>query len=160
MIGTSDNVGGANHVISKISPGGVVSVFAGLEGSSGDADGTGTSARFNYPLGLAVDGTGNVYVADTRNSGIRKITPAGEVTTIAGVCPGPLSYSQGVAVDAAGYVYVADTSDHLIRKITPAGVVSTLAGSGADGFQDGTATVASFGGPSAATKRSKTPAGS
>ncbi len=128
-------VGESNrHVILKISPAGVVSIFAGLSGSSGAADGTGTSARFNYPTGLAVDNAGNVYVADRENSAIRKITPAGEVTTFAGGNGGALQSPCGVAVDAAGYVYVADAFHGLIQKITPAGVVSTFAGVGGFGI--------------------------
>ena len=140
-------VGGSNYVISKITPGGVVSALAGKDGVSGYADGTGASARFNFPYGLAVDGAGNVYVADTLNNAIRRITPAGEVTTFAGGATGPLLWPQGVAVDAAGYVYVTDAFNYLVRKITPAGVVSTLAGTGVSGVQDGNATVASFGWP-------------
>ena len=128
-----------NNTIRKITPAGVVSTLAGMAGSSGSADGTGSAARFYYPFGVAVDGSGNVYVADTYNNTIRKITPAGVVSTLAGTAGSSGSadgtgsaaqfyYPCGVAVDGSGNVYVADTDNYTIRKITPAGVVSTLAG--------------------------------
>jgi DNA-binding beta-propeller fold protein YncE/fibronectin type 3 domain-containing protein len=144
------------HTIRKISSGGAVTVLAGLVGESGSADGTGGAARFNSPSGLAVDGSGNAYVADTYNSTIRKVTPAGTVTTLAGAAGQSGSadgagaaatfYSPGgVAADAAGNVFVADTYNSTIRKITPAGVVSTLAGAaGETGTADGNGAVARF----------------
>ena len=127
-----------NHTIRKITPSRVVRTLAGLAGSHGSADGTGSAARFNFPLGVAVDSAGNVYVADTDNYTIRKITPSGVVRTLAGLAgtgsadgtgsAARFNFPQGVAVDSAGNVYVADTSNHTIRKITPSGVVSTFAG--------------------------------
>jgi sugar lactone lactonase YvrE len=127
-----------NHTIRKITPGGVVSTLAGTAGSVGSADGKGAAASFKYPASVATDGAGNVYVADTDNGTIRKITPAGVVTTLAGTAgnvgsadgmgaTASFSSPRGVAIDTAGNVYVADTSSHAIRKITPGGVVSTLA---------------------------------
>ena len=133
--------------------------FAGLVGGPGSVDGTGSAARFNYPDGAAVDGAGNVYVADTGNHTIRKVTLAGVVTTFAGNAgnigstdapAGPATAArfnnpQGVAVDAAGNVYVADTGNHTIRKITPGGVVSTVAGlANFSGSFDGTGSAARF----------------
>jgi sugar lactone lactonase YvrE len=131
-----------NNTIREITPGGVVTTLAGTAGTSGSADGTGTAARFNSPWGIAVDASDNVYVADTNNNTIRKISLAGVVTTLAGTA-GKQGHSdgtgtaasfvlpEGIAVDANGNVYVADTGNNAIRKITPEGVVTTLAGTAA-----------------------------
>jgi streptogramin lyase len=145
-----------NNKIRKITAVGGVTTFAG-SGAAGAADGAGPAASFNFPTGVAVDVSGNVYVADLFNYTIRKITPAAVVTTFAGSGAadaidgtGPASsfnLPQGVAVDASGNVYVADFGDQKIRKITPAGVVTTLAGSGAIGAADGMGTAASFNSP-------------
>ncbi|MGZ3872871.1 MAG: NHL repeat-containing protein [Mucilaginibacter sp.] len=126
-----------NNVIRKITPAGVVSTFVG-NGTAGFVNGTGTSCEFNNPSGLAIDASENLYVADRGNNSIRKITPAGVVTTLAGVkSPGYVNDTgtaalfndpNGVAVDAAGNVYVADQGNSAIRKITSAGVVTTIAG--------------------------------
>jgi len=109
-----------NHTIRKITPAGVVSTLAGLAGSQGSADGTGNAARFSNPYGVAVDSAGNVYVADTSNNTIRKITPAGAVSTLAGLAA-QFNLPFGVAVDSVGNVYVADRNNHTIRKITVLG---------------------------------------
>lgn len=147
-----------NHVIRKIALDSTVTTFAGTMGSSGYLDANGTSARFNRPTGIAIDGANNIYVADTTNHSIRKITPAGDVTTLAGGGPtasgwveaqgtaARLNTPRGVAVDGAGNVYVADLLNHAIRKINPNRDVTTLAGGGpsASGSTDGTGTAARF----------------
>ncbi len=144
-----------NSRIRKISPAGVVTSFAGADtGLQGSADGTGTAARFYLPKGIAVDSTGTVYVGDSVNHLIRKISPAGVVTTLAGSgtqgfadgtgAAAQFYFPEGVAVDNTGTVYVADSGNHRIRKISPAGVVTTLAGSNNAGFDDGTGAAAQF----------------
>ncbi len=137
------------QTIRKITPAGVMSTLAGTDRVSDYADGMGAAARFSYPRGIATDSAGNVYVADTGNQVIRKITPAGAVSTLAGTAGVEghadgigvaASFSQpwGIAADSTDNVYVADTGNHTIRKITPAGAVSTLVGvSGREGFVTG-----------------------
>ena len=147
-----------NHIVRKITPGGVMSTLAGLAGYSGSVDGAGSDARFYYPFGVAADSAGNVYVADSFNNKIRKITPSGVVSTFAGSgaasnvnATGILAsfiVPYGVATDGAGNVYVADSGNNLIRVITPAGEVTTLAGSGAASNVNSTGTLASFNSPS------------
>ncbi|HEX7706254.1 MAG TPA: NHL repeat-containing protein, partial [Thermoanaerobaculia bacterium] len=148
-----------NHTIRKVTPAGTVTTLAGLAGTSGSADGSGSGARFNGPISVATDGSGNVYVADPFNQTIRKVTPAGVVTTLAGLTgtvgsadgtksAARFSYPAGVATDGSGNVYVADQQNHTIRKITSAGVVTTLAGlAGSFGSADGTGSVARFDSP-------------
>ena len=148
-----------NHTIRKITPAGAVTTLAGTAGVTGSTDATGAAARFSSPLGVATDSAGNVYVGDTNNNTVRKITPAGVVTTLAGTAGVTGSTDAtgaaasffaplGVATDSAGNVYVADLGNHTIRKITPAGVVTTLAGTaGAFGSTDATGAAARFDGP-------------
>jgi sugar lactone lactonase YvrE len=126
-----------NSTIRKITPGGVVSTLAGTAGVYGSADGIGAAASFYAPRGITIDNAGNLYVVDSENSTIRKITPAGVVSTLAGTT-GEAGYvdgvgarvrfnkPQGIAIDSAGNLYVADTYNYAIRKITPAGVVSSV----------------------------------
>lgn len=127
-----------NNTIRRLVAGsGAVTTFAGLAGVSGSSDGSGSGALFNRPTGLAVDATGNVFVADTGNSTIRRITPAGAVGTFAGL-PGIAGLQDGagtrayfnqpqaVAVDASGNLFVADTGNATLRRISTGGVVTTL----------------------------------
>lgn len=143
-----------NNLIRKIVPStGVVSTLAG-SGKSGNANGTGVAASFNGPAGVAVDATGNVYVADFGNNLIRQITPAGVVTTLAGSGTAGSTNSlgvaasfngpRGIAVDAAFNVYVADANNNLVRQIAPGGAVTTLAGTGAAGNASGAANASTF----------------
>jgi sugar lactone lactonase YvrE len=156
-----------NHTLRKVTPMGVVTTLAGFSGNPGSKDGLGNAARFNYPNGVAVDSDGNVYVADAGNHTLRKVTPAGLVTTLAGLAAqfdnignllvggagssegtgsnARFFYPSGVAVDGAGNIYVADSDNNTIRKVTPVGVVTTLAGNVGHGSADGTGSAAQFG---------------
>ncbi|MEO1435361.1 MAG: gliding motility-associated C-terminal domain-containing protein [Bacteroidota bacterium] len=144
-----------SHTIRKITPNGIVSTIAGVKDQIGDLDGPAEQALFNEPWGLCVDAIGNLFVADTRNNKIRKITPEGMVSTFAGTGNfgsgnGPalgatFGNPTGIEVDQAGIVYVADHLTHIIRKIDLNGTVSTLAGVPyAPGAADGTGNSARF----------------
>lgn len=146
----------SNDTIRKVTPSGQVSTFAGSAASSGSTDGTGSAARFAEPHGLCIDSAGNLYVADRWNHLVRKVTPAGVVTTVAGTARSlgnvdaigseARFYSpEDVAIDAAGVLYVLEWTGSVVRKITPDGMVSTLAGKrNQTGSADGTGTNASF----------------
>ena len=147
-----------NHRIRKIDTTGRVSTLAG-DGSKGFIDGSVTIAKFSYPTGVAIDDSGNVYVADSCNHRIRKIDTTGRVSTLAGSEYGfadgfrtvaKFNNPNDVAVDNAGNVYVADASNNRIRKIDTTGLVSTLAGS-EYGFADGSGTTTKFYEPSGVT---------
>jgi sugar lactone lactonase YvrE len=147
-----------NHAIRKVTTNGVVTTFAGQIGVAGTANGTGIGVQFNSPSGLAFDKGGNLFVSDTGNSTIRKITPAGAVTTFAGVAgssgfldgaAGSALFNSplGIAVWTNGNVFVADSGNHCIRKIS-GGAVSTFAGSPQVwGIANGTGTNAQFNSP-------------
>ncbi|MGA3007249.1 MAG: immunoglobulin domain-containing protein, partial [Opitutaceae bacterium] len=127
-----------NDLIRKIAPSGAVTTLAGLSGVSGYTDGTGSNALFNQPAGIAIDVAGNIFVADTGNSAIRKITKAGVVVTIAGLptvsgrLDGPAADAaefnrpRGLCVDLNENIYVADTGNGVVRKIDPSGRTTTL----------------------------------
>lgn len=142
-----------NNAIRKITPAGVVSTVAG-NGTRGFSNGVGAEATFFMPCGITLDANNNIYVADQFNCSIRKITPAGVVSTLAGNgtygtangtgSEARFSQPNDLAVDAAGNVYVSDGGNNRIQKITPAGVVTTFAGRGGIGFADGPGTVAAF----------------
>ncbi len=145
----------ANYVIRKISAQGVVTTLAGMPGVRGNVDAKGAAARFSRPSGIAVDSSGIIYVAETENATIRKVTPDGTVTTLAGR-PGESgstdglgtdarfsSNSKNIAIDLAGNVYV--TEMFCVRKVTPAGRVTTIASKcGSAGSADGPAADARF----------------
>jgi streptogramin lyase len=157
-----------NSLIRMITPAGAVSTVAGTPATIGYADGPAASAQFYAPGGSAFDSQGNLYVADFGNNVIRKITPAGVVSTYAG--NGTAGYRNGaatstnltgtadslsmfnnpqaVAVDVAGNVYVADRGNNVIRKILPTGRVVTIAGTRTAGYVDATDEYASFNSPS------------
>ena len=161
---TSGNLlAGDSNMIRRVTPAGAVATLAGAPGAGGLVDGTGPAARFDHIRGIVVDTAGNAFIADTNNNVIRKMTPAGVVTTFAGggsaggtsagfadgtgtaaLLSGPI----GLVIDSTGNLYVADYLNWAIRKITPAGVVSTLAGGGPShpGLADGTGSAARFGG--------------
>jgi predicted outer membrane repeat protein len=158
-----DGSGGAyvadrgNHRILHISSTGLVTTFAG-SGIAGFLNGTGATARFEHPSGLARDAMGNIYVADEFNHCIRRITPGGAVSTFAGsgvaghvdgsAASARFLYPSGVAVDAAGNVFVADTGNHRVRQVSPSGDVTTLAGTGEAGITaDGPAATSKFSAP-------------
>ena len=147
----------SGHCIKKITPAGLVSTLAGNYNSSGFVDATGNAARFSFPIGMTVDAQGNLYVVDNGNHCIRKITPAGTVTTLAGNGSSGSANGNGsaarfnnpfdIAFDVTtGSLFVADNSNYRIRKIDGTGNVSTYAGS-SYGFADGSVSSALFGGP-------------
>lgn len=148
-------LGGNN--IWKITPNGTAMIFAGsTSGQSGNTDGTGTAARFSQPIGLAIDANDNLYVADSANHRIRKVTPTGVVSTFAGSTAGyadamgtAAQFSQpfGLCIDGNGNVYASDVGNRRIRKITPAGEVSTFSGTGGSQPLDGSRDKASFNNP-------------
>lgn len=149
-----------NHDIRRVTPGGVVTTFVGSAATPGSADGTGSAAQFFQPQGVAFDGGGNLFVADSGNHTIRKVTPDGVVTTFAGQAgvsgsadgtgtAASFNVPRGLAFDGSGNLFVGDSGNHLIRRITPDGVVTTFAGQpGVSGSDDGLGPVALFAGPS------------
>ncbi len=157
------------HTIRRMTPAGVVTTFAGTAGTYNYANGTGAAAAFRQPQGIAIDASNNLYVADSWNHSIRKITPAGAVSLLAGGAgetnsgftnasgaSARFNFPTAVAVDTSGNVYVADSGNHVIRRVTAAGAVSTYAGSGTAGLLDGTGTAAQLSSPSSIAIRGTT----
>lgn len=148
-----------NQLIRKRDADGQLYTFAGQLETTGSVDGVASSARFSAPWGLAIDPAGNLVVADSGNATVRRVTPGGTVTTIAGLAgsagsaDGPGAAARfvqpaGVAVDAAGNIFVADAGNHTLRGITSAGVVTTIGGvAGTRGAADGPDGAALFAGP-------------
>ncbi len=143
------NDGGTTYSIRKVSPSGIITRFAGnnTSGFSGDG-GQATSAQLNFPQGLAVDASGNIYIADGGNRIIRKVATNGVISTIAGT-PGTYGFSgdggpatsaqlglpSGMVFDANGNLFFADPGKHVIRKISTSGIITTVAGiGGSNGF--------------------------
>jgi trimeric autotransporter adhesin len=165
-------VEGFNERVRKVTPGGVITTVAGdgTTGYSGD-NGPAISAALNLPSGVAVDASGNLYIADAGNNRIRKVTPDGIISTVAGNGRagysgdnGPAisaalnlgsrySFYDGLAVDAYGNLFIADTGNGRIRKVTPGGMITTVAGDGRVGYSgdDGPATSAELSYPEAVT---------
>jgi uncharacterized protein (TIGR03437 family) len=155
-----------NAKVRKVSASGIISTVAGsgTPGYGGDG-GAAASAQLNLPIGVAVDSSGNLYIADFGNSRVREVSASGAITTVAGsgsngysgdggqAVKAQLNGPQGVAVDAAGDLFIADTENNLIREVTPGGVISTVAGNGVSGYSGdgGLATSAQVGNPVSVT---------
>jgi sugar lactone lactonase YvrE len=145
-----------NHTIRYLAADGTVSTYAGLAGTPGLVDGTGTSAQFNQPNGIALAPNGTLYVADYGNSCIRAIAQGANVTRLAGqanahgfadgsALSALFNLPVGITLDAAGVLWITDTRNHAIRRLGADGTVSTPAGSGGNvGNADGTGTAALF----------------
>jgi hypothetical protein len=152
----------AQHRVRKVAPDGIITTVAGggTAGYSGDG-GPAVTAKLNSPAGVAVDASGNIFIADTSNNRVRKVTTDGTITTVAGNGIGgyfgdggpaiysPLKFPRAVALDAAGNLYIADTTNNRIRKVSADGLIHGVAGSASAGYQGdgGGATSASLWGP-------------
>ena len=136
-----------NFRVRKISTAGIISTYVGngTSGNSGDG-GMATDAQIQDPTGLAIDASGNLYIADNTSNVIRKVTPSGTISTIIGngtagysgdggaATIATLDHAASVAIDASGNLYIADLNNNVIRKVTAAGIISTYAGNGTSGF--------------------------
>jgi len=150
-----------NHCIRKVDTSGIITTVAGdgTEDYSGDG-GPAVQAKMDYPFGVAADGSGNLYIADSHNYRIRKVDTSGIITTVAGdgthgysgdggpAARAKLDWPYGVAVDASGNIYIADAWNHCIRKLDTSGIIRTVAG-------DGTQDYSGDGGPAVQAKLSR-----
>src|SRR5262249_46047990 len=151
-----------NQRVRKVDLGGTISTFAGNGvGAFGGDGGPATGASLFYPRGLAFDSGGNLYIAEQQNHRVRKVTPGGTISTVAGngtagfggdggpATNASLNHPSGVALDSTGNLYIADNSNERVRKVTPAGTIVTVAGNGYEGFSGdgGPAVGASLSGP-------------
>jgi sugar lactone lactonase YvrE len=155
-----------SDTVRRLNADGTVVTVAGIgnkPGFSGDG-GPGTDARLNNPLHLTFDASGNLYIADLGNNRVRKLTPEGTISTVAGggapadrvgdggpATAARLNALRGLAVDTAGNLYIGDTENHRVRKVTPEGIISTVAGTGKKGIAGdaGPANQAQLDGPAA-----------
>jgi sugar lactone lactonase YvrE len=145
----------SNHRVRKIDTSGVVTTIAGNGSATYAGDGgPATAASIRQPAGIALDGSGNIYISDNFNNRIRKVDATGNISTVAGNGTGGYSGDGGAATaaminrptgittDASGNIYFADESNHAIRKVTVAtGVITTIAGTGIGGYSTGVATM-------------------
>ncbi len=149
-------IDGSNHRISKVILPNEINTFVG-DGISGFINGDITNARFSFPKDITIDSEGNFYVTDSNNNSVRKITPSGTVTTLAGDgtsgfedgigSEAKFNFPQGITIDIEDNLYVVDVGNHSIRKITSSGMVSTIAGNGTSGFNSGVGSEAQFNQP-------------
>jgi trimeric autotransporter adhesin len=149
-------------LVFRMSAAGIITAVVGngTNGFSGDG-GPAASAEINFPQGMAVDAAGNLFIADTHNNRIRKVSPGGTITTVAGsanfgfsgdgglATSAELNGPTGVAVDSSGNLFIADTANNRIRKVSAGGIITTIAGNGTFGFSGdgGPASSAELGGP-------------
>ena len=155
-----------NHVIRKVDTSGVITTIAGngAEGYSGD-NGAATSATLHAPASVAVDGAGNLYIADSGNNRIREVNTSGIITTIAGdgtagysgdsgaATNAELNYPSGIAIDGTGNLYIADAGNNRVREVSATGIITTVAGDGTAGFSgdNGAAASAELNNPAGVT---------
>jgi sugar lactone lactonase YvrE len=151
-----------NQRIRKVATSGIITTVAGngIAGFSGDG-GAATAASLNNPVGVTVDGTGNLYIADSQNNRIRKVATSGIISTVAGngtasnsgdgglATAAGFNYTAGVVLDGSGNLYIADQGNHRIRKVATDGIVTTVAGNGTAGYSGdgGLATAANLANP-------------
>jgi sugar lactone lactonase YvrE len=134
----------SGEFVEKVTPSGTLSIFAGTGSTGAPTPGPATASKLNVPNAVALDASGNAYIADVANNEVEKVTPSGTLSVFAGTgtggapTPGPatgskLSNPEGVVVDGSGNVYIADASNQVVEKVTPSGTLSVVAGTGVAG---------------------------